>query len=134
VWSLFRRADAETKQHAVNLKAQIQGREQRNAADKAVAETFGGGDSKWAKWKDGGTGKVVKKKGLQSDVADEEGHNTAVAAPASDVQGTNKGGAARLQRQQAGDNTSLELQDILVAIERDPAYCNSTILYSLLQM
>ncbi|KAG7671154.1 hypothetical protein Ndes2526B_g02387 [Nannochloris sp. 'desiccata'] len=156
-----KRADEETRERAQKARAEMAGQQQASAANKAIAATLGGGKgAKWSKWSGigaaGAAAGKTKEKGAKGDAtadktsADGDGEggagglkNLATSRSRGDL-GSAAGGtgaANNVGSLGAGtsavdasglESTDIQLQDLIVALQQDPTYCKSMLLYRLL--
>jgi colicin import membrane protein len=128
-----KRADDETRERAQRAKAEMVGQQQAVAANKALAATLGGKDSKWSKWGGGGSGGSAAGNKIVPAASE-----TAAAASAAEDASASDGGAAFGRGGDVdpmvvgGDSTDIQLQDLIVVLQQDPLYCKSNLLYRLL--
>jgi Transcription initiation factor TFIID component TAF4 family len=155
-----KRADEETRERAQKARAEMAGQQQASAANKAIAATLGGGKgAKWSKWSGAGAaataaaGKGAKGKGGKGETIDRtngdggdggvEGGNvskTTIASArsrgdlgtAASAGGTNNATTNPSTDASALESTDIQLQDLIVALQQDPTYCKSMLLYRLL--
>ena len=142
-----KRADEETRERAQKARAEMAGQQQASAANKAIAATLGGGKgAKWSKWSGAGAGPASGAKGkgkgkgdAGSDTPGDGGDGadgTAKKLASSRSRGDLLGSAASVGAGTSADagveSTDIQLQDLIVALQQDPTYCKSTLLYRLL--
>lgn len=147
-----RRADDETRERAQRAKAEMAGQQQAKAANKALAATLGGKDAKWAKWGGGAkkpgaapSAKAAAEQGPEAAAAaaaaEENGHTTTMVTAAEELARAGAGGSLSAPRpppvEAPGGGGGLEgakvsVNDLIVALQQDPGYCNSAILYRLM--
>lgn len=135
-----KRADDETRAAAQRAKAEMGVQMQADAANKALVATLGGRDAKWSKWGGGATtaGDDAKGKGKGKGKAGGAGAGTESGAdgdaggsrPRTDAGGA-AGGAAPPAPAAEG-STDVQIQDLVVALQQDPLYCKSTLLYRMM--
>ena len=135
------------------------GQQQAVAANKALAATLGGRDARWSKWGGGASASELGTKGKESqgkapaNRASEGGEDagpatvtfaeeTPGAGLGASGSGAGAGSGALAASRSRGDlvaptsadvdNPDVQLQDLVVALQQDPMYCRSTMLYRLI--
>lgn len=116
-----KRADEETRAMAQKARAELIGQEAAAAANRALAATFGGKHAKWASVasasKSGAkrakilkdTNKSKDSKGANANVADTEAARTSIT-----------------------EEITINMEDLVFALENDPIFCRSPLLYKLI--